>query len=181
MSDRLYKTIMCVSTVMLIIGLSVIFMLIHATAGNYMPKAQSTLTDVDYNFSIDNFPTDKQEIKKRVEKLFNSSLYKLEETELPACVLGEANLLTRKIKIDKRLNNIDFAFTLTHELIHINYMTISERFCNFKAFQLLYESGDDFLRSVALDAVHGDIHGYQLDDYSFVGYAEVYLRNHKEK
>ena len=118
------------------------------------------------------------EVTERVNKLFNNSHYTLSAYDFKSHTLGDSNIFTRKIRIQYNLSNEDYAFTLTHELVHINYVTRSERFCEFQAFKLLYESNDEYLVYVANLYAKDVLNKRTLmsEEYDCSGYIEIYLK-----
>ena len=67
--------------------------------------------------------------------------------------------------------------TLTHELVHLSYFTANERFTCFKAFQILYESGNNYFKNIALAYANNDFKGITSLEYSCAGYIEDYLKS----
>ena len=39
---------------------------------------------------------------------------------------------------------------MAHELVHIQYYTSCERFCNLQAYKILFDSNDIYFKNVAL-------------------------------
>lgn len=117
------------------------------------------------------------EIKKDIDKLFKNPKYLFNFKQLPKGKIGETIILFRIINIDKDVNLFEFPFILAHELSHLINFTEDERFCNFNAFKILYESDNEYLKKVALNWLNYDICGLLSSGYSFAGWAEEYLNN----
>ena len=70
---------------------------------------------------------------------------------------------------------VDYIFNFAHEYMHLKYMTASERFVNFEAFKLLYESDDERFRNVAILYATQDMYGNIPEHYSCWYYIKDYL------
>lgn len=93
----------------------------------------------------------KQELKAMVERLFENPNYTyIERDELSASGFCRTFNIIPIIEVKKDLSYTDYPMTLAHELVHAVYYTGNERFANLKAFELLYNSGNDYLRYCAL-------------------------------
>lgn len=69
----------------------------------------------------------------------------------------------------------DYIFNFAHEYMHLKYMTSSERFVNFEAFKLLYNSDDECFRNVAIMYANQDMYGNIPETYSCWYYIKEYL------
>ena len=56
----------------------------------------------------------------------------------------------KHITIDEGLSNFQLVFVMAHELVHIQYYTSCERFCNLQAYKILFNSNDIYFKNVAL-------------------------------
>lgn len=169
MNTKIKKAIIGSFAVILLLGICFSLFLLYIEESNKLEYKATNITEIAYNI---NRPenVDKDTIKVGVDKLFGNNNYRLTECDLEYPKRGHADILTRKVQVDKDLSLEHFAFALTHELVHINYFTKSERFCNLRAWELLYNSGNNYFKNIALMFAHYDILGAFEEEYSFVGY-----------
>lgn len=113
-------------------------------------------------------------IKTEIDKMFNCT-YLLTFNTLSKQVDGISYIPLKLIVLDQDLTCEEFALTLTHELVHITYFTSNERFTSFKAFQILYESENEYFKNIALAYANLDFNGLMPKEYSCAGYIEEYL------
>lgn len=116
-----------------------------------------------------------------VNNLFNYSNYSLiyydfrsENKGQQVITKADTNILTRTIRIQSDLDIFFFTFSLTHELVHLTYYTASERFCNYKSFELLYEN--EKLKDVAYWYINMELCDNIPNEYKCLGYIENYLK-----
>ena len=84
--------------------------------------------------------SNKDELKIQIAKLMNTK-HSYQENILPENVYGRVSILSRSIEISsKPMPNIMYIITYTHELCHIKYFTMDERYVQYKTFVHLYES-----------------------------------------
>lgn len=139
-----------------------------------LPYKDYTWAKLDYNI-IRPLNWNEEIIKEEIDKLTNVN-YSLSKKDLPGNVLGKANLITFHIDIEFGLSLEMYTFTLTHEITHLKYYTVDERFTNYYAWLILYESGIDYFKQVALAIADQDFRGLTYYEYSCAGYIEEYLR-----
>lgn len=159
-----------VLTALLLISL----LMIYVKSSYSLPYLKSSKTSINYEFDR-NFYT-KEEIKEKVDGLFNNIKYLYSEDEFDETTAGKSNMFTRIVIIDKNLSAAEYALTLAHELTHISKFTANERYCNFNAWKTLYESNDNYLKNVALRYADLDFKGLVNHQYSCAGYIEEYLQ-----
>ena len=130
---------------------------------------QSPLEKIEYEI---NRPTELsyQKLTEEINDLLGVYSYELEFGELEQNVYGIANLRTREVKIKPNLNFEHFVFFLTHELTHLKYKALNERFVNYNAFKALFESDNEYFKNIALMFADNDLKGYFPKEYSFVGH-----------
>ena len=78
-------------------------------------------------------------------------------------------LINNKVSLDM------YVYTLTHELVHINYKIHNERKTNLIAWELLYFSEVEYFKNIALAYADSDAKGQVLYEYSILGYVEHYI------
>lgn len=126
--------------------------------------------------SLECYTNNRQTIKNDIDSLFNNFEYNLYYNNLSSNVLGKSSVLFRYITLDNNLDDISFAFTLTHELVHLTKFTWSERYCNYQSFIILYTSNNKWFRTVAKCWANVELNGGLSKEYSFVGHIEKYLK-----
>ena len=116
-----------------------------------------------------------------VNNLFNNPNYSLiyydfrsENKGQEVSTKADTNILTRTIRIQPDLDVFFFTFSLTHELVHLTYYTASERFCNYKSFELLYEN--EKLKDVAYWYINMELCDNIPYEYKCLGYIENYVK-----
>lgn len=107
-------------------------------------------SEVDY---YKEYTEDKKIIRDRVNKEFNNPLYiyigKNTRT-LYNGAGGYAIIPLRIICVAERMNYTNYIWCLTHEIIHLQYVTCNETFTNFMTFKILYESSNFDFKQVAI-------------------------------
>lgn len=126
---------------------------------------------------INNIPT-REQMRKDINQMFNNPIYFYYEHDFndDKSLTGYSFIPLKVVIIDTpMLTEQLYAWTLAHELTHITAFTTCERYCNYNAFKVLYESNIPYYVEVAKLIV--DIVG-NIDDggeYAFGGYVENYL------
>lgn len=166
----LYAPIMCFS-------LAVIILTAYANTKHTLEYKESTLTHIEYDSTRPNYIT-KEYIKSEVDSLFSGCNYILRYKDLASGIGGVSYIMLKLVYLDINLTLEDYVLTLTHELVHITYFTANERFTTFKAFQILYESGNEYFKNVALAYANLQFNHCVPYVYDCSGYIEDYL--HKE-
>lgn len=107
-----------------------------------------------------------------INELFDSPKYTLTFVDMTGDVKGKCYPFLKKVEIKKNLTYELYTFILTHELVHLTTCSTDERWTNLEAFEILYNSDNDYFKNVALYIANLDLHGAFSQDYSFVGYLE---------
>lgn len=175
LSDIILKTIKFLYAPIMCLCLSSILLFAYANINYRLDYQDCTLTYVEYDNIRPNYVT-KDYIKQEVDNLFPNCKYILRCKDLGYGICGVSYIMLKLVYMDTNLSLESYAITLTHELVHINYFTVNERFTTFKAFQILYESGNEYLKNVALAYADSDIKGHMPYEYSCGGYIEDYLK-----
>lgn len=129
-----------------------------------------TADDLCFDLSTD-FQT-KSDIKTEVDLLFGNPPYTYAEKNINEW--GLTYMPQRHIVIDSELSLAEYTFTLAHELVHLTEST-NERWANYKAFVVLYESENEYFQNVAVFGAWLDLAGFYAKEYQFVGHVEQYL------
>lgn len=158
-----------------IFSFSSIILTIYANTNHNLPYKESTLEYVKYENYRPNYVTESY-IKEEVDKLFPNINYVLNHKPIPGATAGYTYIMLKLVYIDTDLSLEDYTLTLTHELVHISHFTVNERYTNFKMFQILYESENEYFKNVALAYANSDVQGRVIYEYSCGGYIEEYLR-----
>lgn len=171
--DKIMRiAIICLSGAIFIVML----LLSYIYCFNYLPYIEPSWNNVSYTFD-DCDILSKNEIKYEVDKLFNNPKYNLSEQNLQGESMGYTWLFKRQIILEQNQSVDQYIHTLAHELVHLVYFCGNERFTNFKAFQILYESGNEFLKNCALKHANYYFAGYGDHRYDYAGYVQKYLQN----
>ena len=108
----------------------------------------------------------KLEIKEMIDCIYNVD-YKYQEVGfLNSNVLGKSNIDKKVLKIVPYINEIEYIWVLSHELVHIKYQTANETFTEYTSIITLYESNNILFQKVALNRAKFIISGaYQGTEY----------------
>ena len=119
----------------------------------------------------------REEVRKKIENLAGKQQYFYAEKDLYSRkrIYGETVFFIRLIIMQDNSSIEDYIFNFSHEYMHLKYMTASERFVNFEAFKLLYESNDECFRNVAIMYANQDMYGNIPEPYSCWYYIKEYL------
>lgn len=139
-----------------------------------LPYKESDLKEVEYSIKRPNGLSYKN-LTCKINELTDYRDYTLQFDELCGDVYGKSDLFDKTITIRQNINYEFYAFSLTHEIMHLKYFTSNERFVNYNAFKVLYESGNEYLKNVALYFLNLDLQNGFYNDYKFAGYAEDIL------
>lgn len=132
-----------------------------------LPYKESSLTFIEYNIEEPSNTT-KESLTTEINELFDNPSYKLQFSNLASNTYGECNIFSRTITIKNNISNVFYVFALTHELVHLEYFTYCERFCNLQAYKILFDSNDNYFKNVALYFADNDwMWSYE---YKFKGY-----------
>lgn len=134
-----------------------------------LPYKQPYQTDFDYEI---NRPQNISytALRNEVDDLFGNPKYTLNFVDMNGGVYGRTFILSNTIELRKDINYEYFVFCLSHELVHLRYFTYSERFCNLTAYDILYNSNNEYFVNIALYFAYIDLHGGFSEEYSFIGY-----------
>lgn len=141
---------------------------------NILEYKQHSIETITYKI---NRPTDvsRENIKNYIDSLIGYSNYTLFHTDLQSPLWGLAYIQENKIYIENSLNYENYCFVLTHEIVHIKYNVHNERKTNLITWKILFFSGNDYFKNIALQYAYKDLHGYIDYDYSILGYVEKYI------
>ena len=79
--------------------------------------------------------------------------------------------------VEPNLTGYDYAITYAHELTHVKYQTVDDTWVNFKTFKVLYESGSEPLRQIALQFADEQFRGCYDGNYDCAYYIYEYLQD----
>ena len=88
--------------------------------------------------------------------------------------LGNVNIFTRRVKIKKDLDPFYQLGVLVHELVHIKYYTTNERFTEFTAFRLMYESENEIIHNAGIYYVERAL--FHTNEYDISWYVVDYFQ-----
>lgn len=119
----------------------------------------------------------REEVRDKIGALAGKQLYFYAEQDLYSRkkIYGETVFFIRLIIMQDNSDIVDYIFNFAHEYMHLKYMTASERFVNFEAFKLLYESDDECFRNVAILYAKQDMYGNIPESYQCWYYIKEYL------
>lgn len=124
--------------------------------------AQVEYEDIDYGYS-------KKQIRNKLEKLTGVKFYFYIEKSLREKDYAGSNALYRFVVVDKNLTTNEYVEYMCHELIHLKYNTVNDRFVTYHTFVTLFNS--EFIQ-IALNMVYKMQYGEYLYEYNC--YAQIY-------
>lgn len=130
--------------------------------------------------SYKEYTEDKKIIRDRVNKEFNYPIYiyfgKNARTLYDGAV-GYAIIPLRIVIVAERTNYTYYIWCLTHEIIHLQYVTCNETYTNFMTFKLLYESSNFDFKQVAISFGIDYLNNWDDDneEYNIGYYIHQYL------
>lgn len=134
-------------------------------------------TRINLNVPRMNYTITKEEAKEFVKNLYNTSHFYIETDKLSATRYAECSVILRTVKIKKNLNIVDYVTSYAHELTHLKYLYADETLTTFKAFVILYESGNEEIKNMALMDAQSVINGlYRGTEYDCGYYIIEYLK-----
>ena len=119
------------------------------------------------------------DIKQDIDGLFNNTKYILKHKEMNGDTAGYTVLLLKIIVLDNDLTQENYTLTLAHELVHLTHFTANERYVSFITFKVLYESENNYFKSVALAYADAQFKHLYQHSYDCSGYIEEYLQYNK--
>lgn len=168
-----------------VIRLLIVAILCYCTFACYLGEKQpalafkpATITAEQLQFNLTPQFESKQDIKIAVDDLFGNPPYTYEEKDIKEWGLTYTH--RRHIVIDSELSLAEYTFTLAHELVHLTE-SHNERWANYKAFVVLYESGNNYFKNVAVFGAWLDLAGFYSKEYQFVFHVEQYLFHVEQK
>lgn len=134
-----------------------------------LPYKESGIFYIEYNIE-EPIGLTKESLTDEINLLFDNPNYELYFEALPFNIYGKTDIFNKRVTIRTNISNIYYVFCLSHELVHLTYFTLSERFCNLTAFNILYNSNNEYFVNIALYFANVDLHGGFSEEYSFIGY-----------
>lgn len=128
----------------------------HATNTIYIKRVE-----IEYNYS-------KQEIRNKLEDITGISWYIYREKNLKEGTYGRTQLMFRTIEVEPSISENKYIEVVCHELLHLKYYTLNERFTTYQTFVTLYNSE---FKQVALNMIHDMQYGEYL--YEYECYAQI--------
>ena len=175
-SKKIYKLyiilmVMCLSA--LVYTLAV---MVYAYGFNKLDPQR--YTRINLNVPTIRYTITKEEAKEFVKKLYNTPHFYIETDQLPTTRYAECSVILRTVKIKKNLNIVDYVTSYAHELTHLKYLYADETLTTFKAFVVLYESGNEEIRNMALRDAQSIIYGaFKGTDYDCGHHIIQYLQD----
>ena len=176
MNNRIQKLILSLQIVTVILAIAFISVVSYFIIDDYklnekykISYIKPTVEDIiwDKDLLESKKTIDEEVIIDKVDDLFTTS-YSLSKSNLSGSTKGISNISRKHIIIDKGLSNLQLVFVMAHELVHIQYYTSCERFCNLQAYKILFDSNDNYFKNVALYFADNDwMWSYE---YKFKGY-----------
>lgn len=119
----------------------------------------------------------KEEAKIEIEKIIKPKLYMYLEKDFDKNIANAAitYLVPRIIIVKPNIHIKDYILSYTHELVHLNELVTNERYTNFRTFVILYESGNEQFKNIALEYAYLDMKGRVTPEYSCWYYIKQYL------
>lgn len=176
MNNKIQKLILSLQIITVILAIAFISIVSYFIIDDYrlyekykISYIEPTVEDIiwDRNLLLSKETIAEEVIIDKVDDLFTTS-YSLNKSNLSGSTRGVSNIRKKHITIDEGLSNFQLVFVMAHELVHIQYYTSCERFCNLQAYKILFDSNDIYFKNVALYFADNDwMWSY---DYQFKGY-----------
>lgn len=122
----------------LFVLLILVFVLIFNNTMEYI-ETDKRICFSEMSFDISNISTNRNEIRKEIGELLGVNVYFYRETKLENA-MGVCNPFIREVVLSTDLNDMEYIETICHELCHIKYFTINERFTQYKTWETLYNT-----------------------------------------
>ena len=168
---KIMKVLLIISLIILICQIG---MTIYLFSSHKMEYKSAPPNPIAYEYKQVKYT--KEEVRSKVEKIAGWLPYFYGEKDLLSKQrYGETIFFLRLVIMHDDLDINNYIFNFAHEYMHLKYMTASERFVNFEAFKLLYESGDEYFRNVAIMYANQDMRGGIDKNYSCWYYIKEYL------
>lgn len=119
-------------------------------------------------------PTNKQELKKKIQKDSNLKSYLYFEKDLEGAT-GLAFVAIRTIIVDKHIELCEYAITLYHETLHLKTIRKQENYIQYETFKALYESKDTELHHYGACFGMKQLYNMYNDEYSCIEQIIYYL------
>ena len=176
MNNKIQKLILSLQIVTVILAIAFISTVSYFIIDDYrlnkkynINYIEPTVEDIiwDRDLLLSKETIDEEVIIDKVDDLFTVD-YSLSKSNLSGSTKGVSNISKKHITITEGLSNFQLVFVIAHELVHIQYYTRCERFCNFQAYKILFDSNDIYFKNVALYFADND--SMWSYDYQFKGY-----------
>ena len=168
----MYKKILILEILIFII---VLINLVYMMVANNIPYKEcktQIISEVDeYDIKVNS----RVETRQKIEDIVGVPNYFYAEKDLSGAH-GLTVLMLRYVVIDIGLNDFDYILSVTHELCHIKYNCMNERFISFKTFEHLYNSE---YRDVAMVFAMYQSYGLYPHEYDCAEYINKYLKIYK--
>lgn len=176
MNNKTQKLILSLQIVTVILAIAFVSIVSYFIIDDYrlnekynISYIKPTVEDIiwDRDLLLSKETVNEEIIIDKVDDLFTTS-YSLSKSNLSGSTRGVSNMRKKHITIDEGLSNFQLVFVMAHELVHIQYYTSCERFCNLQAYKILFNSNDIYFKNVALYFADND--SMWSYDYKFKGY-----------
>ena len=96
--------------------------------------------------------------------------------------LGMTQPISRTIFVDSNCSTEEYILALTHEMLHLKYLTGNETFVNFQTFKYLYEHENLFFKKIGIRfAIEILMCGYEGNVYDCSYYIIEYFKEVKNE
>lgn len=116
----------------------------------------------------------KAELKTEIDKLFGNKLFFYKEDDNKK-YYGRNIVVFRTIVMNENLSAEDYIFYYAHESAHLTLHTYNDIDASFKAFKMLYESGNELFKQAAMNNLYYNMLGCYPNSYTYWYYAKEYL------
>ena len=150
--------------------------LLYSKISHGMKYKQAEMIYIDYEYKELNYT--REQVRSEIENMVGKLPYFYKEKNILSTKrrYGETNLVLRIITMDNSIDTYTYIFNFAHEYLHLKFITGSERFVNFETFKLLYNSGNEDFKNIALKYANDDMRGYIDKDYQCWYYIKEYLK-----
>lgn len=172
-SNKTLNIMIVMLIILIILSVYPITIAIYSLTSHKLPFQYATPTHIDFEYKKISY-THKQ-VREYIEQIVGKLPYFYREKDILISKnrYGETNLILRVVTIHNNLDIYNYIFSFAHEYLHLKYMTASERFVNLKTFELLYNSGNNDFRNVAIWYANRDMIGIIPHDYQCWAYIKT--------
>lgn len=156
------------------LGIAFVCQVIYAVSAN-------RLKTVPFNKHVvieyEEYNLEKWEYKGLLDELYDIPYFYIECKVPGPYTYGSSVCVFGLVFMETDLSTYNYTIALAHELTHVKYQTVDDTWVNFKTFKVLYESGSEPLKSIALQFAQRQFDGCYEGEYDCAYYIYEYLQD----